>query len=268
MRALLIALAWCASAIAAQADVDRLMAALQFDEVVETLVAEERSHGAALAEGFFPNAPQDGWQDRVDAIHTVERATGILRREMAEVFGDYDLMPMITYFETDAAQTILGLEASARAAFSDQALVDAIQADLDGLTSARPDLFASIQDYIGYTDLIEQNVEAAFLSNVAFAAGLIESGQFQGMSPERLAAEMWAGEDQTRVDTENWLHAFLMTAYGPADPDDLKVYIDSALTPDGTILNEAINRGFQRLYAETSFDLGRAVAEYMAGDEI
>ncbi len=268
MRVFFSACVWLATCVAAHADVDRLMAALQFDAVVDTMVAEERAHGAALAEGFFPDAPQDGWQDRVDSIHTIERATGILRREMAEVFADYDLEPMIAYFETDAAQIILGLEASARAAFSDQSLVEAIQADIDGLIAARPELFDQIQDYIEYTDLVEQNVQAAFLSNVAFAAGLIEGGQFQGMAPERLAAEMWAGEDATRADTENWLNAFLMTAYGPANPEDLQIYINSALTPDGTILNAAINRAFQRLYAETSFDMGQAVAEFMGGDEI
>lgn len=268
MRFVFAAAFWCLTAVGAHADIDRLMQALQFERVIATLIEEERSHGAALAEGFFPDQPKEGWQERVNEIHTVEGATATLRREMVATMGDHDLTAMITYFESDAAQAILTLESSARVAFSDADLVDAIRADLDSLTGARPDLFAAIQDYIAYSDLIEQNVAAAFLSNVAFAAGLIEGGQFVGMTPERLAAEMWAGEEASRADTQSWLHAFLMTAYGPADPDDLRIYINSALTPDGSILNEAINRAFQRLYAETSFELGQAVAQFMGGDEI
>ena len=259
---------WLLGVSAATADIDRLMAALKFPEVIDILIAEERTHNAGMPEAFFPEREVDNWQEVVDGIHRPERALEILRREMAAEFGDYNLSALISYYESAPAQGILSLETSARAAFSDSSLVEALRADLDATTEARPQLFEQVADYIEMNDLVGSNVTASYLSNVAFAAGLIDGGQFAGMTPQSLAAEMWAGDESAIADTQSWLVAFMMTAYGPADSADLQAYINQSLTPDGSILNDAINRAFQRLFAETSFEMGQAVAFFMGGDEI
>ena len=82
---------------------------------------------------------------------------------------------------------------------------------------------------------------------------------------EKPAAEE---EPEIRAETEGWLFAYLHLAYGPLPVDDLETYLAFSRTDAGKALNAALFDGYEAMYRDISYALGRAVALSAQGNDI
>jgi hypothetical protein len=60
---------------------------------------------------------------------------------------------------------------------------------------------------------------------------------------------------------------FSVLAYGLLSEEEMQSYIDASDTRAGQILNTALFAGFDKVFELHSFELGRALAEFMVGDD-
>ena len=128
-------------------------------------------------------------------------------------------------------------------------------------------LFEQVASFIEVNDLIERNVSGAMSSNFQFYKGLAD-GRFTDETEADILAEVWAQQDDIRADTNEWLHGFLLLAYQPLPSETMESYLSYVQTPEGQALNAALFEGFETVYRNISYALGRAVALNADGDEI
>jgi len=88
------------------------------------------------------------------------------------------------------------------------------------------------------------------------------------MSERDILAEVWSSEEETRVDTREWVYAFLLMAYRPLEDGVVEEYTDLSRTAPGRALNRALFAGFNTMYDDISYALGMAVAREMQVQEL
>ncbi|MEL6608442.1 MAG: hypothetical protein AAFO93_05980 [Pseudomonadota bacterium] len=271
MRATVLALALCAAPalVAAQADqTARLVDALGMADMIEILAEEGQSSAPSIAEGLFPDRQTASWMTTVADIYDPDVQLAAISADMAEIIGDEDISAMLGFLESDAGQTIMQLELSARRAFSDPTVQEAAEeAWADGADIA-PAKDALVRAFIDTNDLIDANVEGAQKANIAFALGLIDGGAFPMSQPEALAEELYGGTEGMARDTFDWLYSYLMTAYSPLEEATLADYVALSETEAGAVVNAAIMGAFDAMFTRVSYDLGMAAAAIMIAQEL
>lgn len=253
------------------ADLDELVGLMQFTETVEIIRVEGQSYGEVIAEDMLAGISADGWSATVADIYDPVRMMALVRQGFDKELDNTDLAPLLRYFRTDAGREVIRLEISARRAFSDPDVEAAAKQRLKTLTLERADILQQVQTLIEDSDLIEFNVAGTLNSNLMFFTGL-----YQGLDPEtnagvtedEMLSDVWAQEDATRADTVSWLTAYMVTAYQPLPPAELEAYAAFYRSPEGRDLNRAIFAGFDRMFDEISYKLGRAVATYMRSEPL
>ena len=109
----------------------------------------------------------------------------------------------------------------------------------------------------------------AMNANLAFYRGLSESGAFPAeMTEDQMLSDVWAQEPDVRAETTDWLYPFLSLAYQPLSDDQLEAYIAFSETAAGDRLNGALFAAFDKVFTQISYDLGRAAAGQMQGEDI
>lgn len=267
MRALLAAALLAAPAAYAD-EFDRLMTAMMMDEAVEILTEEGAISALELEDSMFPGAGGPAWEATVGDIYEAEARKGQLRSEMAQMLSETDLDPLLRFFESDMGQRIMTLEITARRAFMDPEMEDVAGEAFADAEETRPTLFAQVAEFTETNDLVTSNVEGAFRTNAAFALGAHEAGAFSGMTVDQLIAEMWSGDEAVEADVASWLYAFQMTAYAPLASEDLAAYIALSETEEGQALNAALMGGFDAVFTDISYELGRAAGRFMSQQEL
>jgi len=126
-----------------------------------------------------------------------------------------------------------------------------------------------LAEFIAANDLLESNVVGALNANFAFYLGLSDGGAFPNpLSQDQMLSEVWSQEGVIREDIEEWLFSFLSLAYQPLSDADLQAYIDISNTPEGQAMNQALFVAFDGIFDEISRELGLAVAQVMAGQDL
>jgi hypothetical protein len=88
------------------------------------------------------------------------------------------------------------------------------------------------------------------------------------MNDDEMIAEVWAQEEEIRSDTDEWLMGYLLMAYQPLSDEELSAYIAFSRTDAGQALNRGLFDGFNAMYTDISYALGRAVALELAASEL
>src|SRR5690606_17370936 len=173
------------------------------------------------------------------------------------------------FFGTPRGQEILKLEVEARRAMLDIAVEEAAQVEAERMKTERDPRLRLLRELIEAGDLIEMNVAGAMSANLAFFEGMAATG-VPGMPSDResMMAEVWGQEEGIRAETANWLVLFLALAYQPLPEADLKDYVAFSASAEGRRLNAALFAGFDAVSRKVSFELGRAAAEAMTGNDI
>jgi hypothetical protein len=208
--------------------------------------------------------------ERVARLHTHSRMVALFEGAFPQDALTAEQIEAITSFvQSDAGLRIIMGEISARRIFLDQDAVDlAIEGYRAELASAAPRL--DILDRFNTVNgLVERNVSGALNLRFAFFRGLIDGGAFEDEVPEEaMLAEVWAQEPDVRQMTVEWLYAFQLLAYAQVSDAELEAYVDMSESDAGHAVNAALFSAFDSMLADLSYDLGRAAAVYIAGEDI
>lgn len=269
----------CAALLAAPLAADtaepvgaRLLDLLRLQETVEIMREEGMAYAEVLAQDMLPGPAGQSWSDAVERIYDAARMEDTVRIGFAETYGRQDVTttPLEAFFASDPGRDIIGLEISARRAMTDATIEESARAAYQraridgGDQDAR---LAELDRMILSNDLIEANVVGGMNSSVRFYQGLADGGAIP-LTEGDILAQVWGSEDETRSDTTEWLYAYLLLAYGPVEDADLAAYIDVLESREGQAMNTALFAGFDTMFSDISYALGRALAQEMLVEEL
>jgi hypothetical protein len=269
MRWTLAAVIWAACALQAAADarLSVLVDLLRVDEVTRIMQQEGLSYAQTLNDDMLNGQGGGFWSAQIDQIYAQQRMAETVRQGLAEGMSPTQLEEAIAFLQTETGQTLIELENAARTAMQD----DAVEAAAKERCAAPADddlaHLAVIERFAEQSALIERNVAGALSSNFQFYNGLADGG-LTDQSEADILAQVYAQEPEIRADTESWLCGFLLLAYRTVPVEDVETYVDFYQTPAGRALNGALFDGYEQMYRDISYALGRAVALNAAGDDI
>ncbi|SFG05051.1 hypothetical protein SAMN04488020_1015 [Palleronia marisminoris] len=264
--AILVA-AWLGTSVSLAAeDTDRLFDALRLDDVVDVMREEGIAAGDDLEADLFPGSGGLLWDEAVRDIYDRSEMLEAVRARFDDAVQAGSIPVLVEFFESETGQRLVELEIAARRAMIDEAVEAATEESARDAPQARRDL---IDAFIAANDLVEQNVTGALNSNYAFYRGLLDEEAPVGpLSEDQVIADVYASEPQVRADTEAWLDGYLTLAYAPVDDEALSRYLEISESRAGQDLNTAIFAAFDELYDGISYELGRAAARFMRGQDL
>jgi hypothetical protein len=257
-------------AVAQEADVRAIYDALELPAVIDVMSREGDAHGEELAAQLFPGlgAPSD-WTGRIAEIYAPRRMEEAVLDSLEASLEGADLDAMLAFFGAEPGRSLMQLELSAREAMLEEDVEQAArEAAAVAFADEEPRLDL-LRRYMEANDLVETNVVSAMNSNVAYFLGLMDGGAVDpGTSEGDVLADIALQETQIRADTTQWLYAFMLLAYGPAEDADIEALIAFSETEPGQDLNRAIFVAFDEVFTDISRDLGRTSARYMTTQEL
>ncbi|NEX48337.1 DUF2059 domain-containing protein [Pseudotabrizicola algicola] len=253
------------------ARVAALAQTLKMDAIFAVMREEGLEYGQTLADEMFPGNGGAQWQATVSKIYDAETMRSRFSAALTEALAtsEPELAAMEGFFGSAQGQAILQLEIEARRAMLDDDIEDAAKLAWQDMQASGGDRVDRLMRFASVNDLVESNVMGAMNANLAFYRGLSESGAFpQAMTEDQMLADVWAQEPDVRTETTDWLFPFLMLAYQPLSEQDLDAYIGFSETPAGQKLNAALFSAYDAVFSQISYDLGRAAAAQMMGEDI
>ncbi|NUB46584.1 DUF2059 domain-containing protein [Fertoebacter nigrum] len=247
-----------------------LTEALMIGPVIDVMRAEGLDYGSSLEGELFGGSGGARWQAVVGMIYDTatmrERFDAVFAAELAT---DPELEAMLSFFGSAQGQRILTLELEARRALMDEAAEEAAKVAVEDMIADADPRMEVLRRFAEANDLIESNVAGALNSNLAFFKGMSEGGAFgDAMTEEQMLADVWGQEPEIRTETTDWLFPYLALAYGPLPDEDMQAYLAFSETPAGQRLNAAVFAAFDKVFTAISYDLGRAAARQMQGEDI
>lgn len=245
---------------------------LMIGPVLNVMREEGIDYGATLEAEMFPGAGGARWQAIVELIYDTATMRKRFDAALAVELGAGDpagLAAMAGFFGDERGQRILTLELEARRALMDEAAEEAARLTAEDMRDEGDPRMAVLEDFARLNDLVESNVAGALNSNLAFYKGMAEGGAFgDAMTEEQILTDVWSQEADIRMETEAWLFPYLALAYGPLSDEDLAAYVAFSATAEGKRLNAAVFAAFDTVFSAISYDLGRAAARQMQGEDI
>lgn len=268
MRAVLFA---CAALMLAAlplraGEVDRLMAALHFEETVAIMRAEGLRYGGDVGDEMLSAVERARWDRVVGRVYDADRMLAQVQSRFAQAMDGADTGALLGFFEGQGAE-VVALEIAGRRALLDDGTEAAAEARYAELAAADAPIVRHVATLIADSDLIERNVAGALNANLGFYRGLADGGGLD-LSEQEMLAEIWAQEPEMREETRDWLQAYLTMAYQPLPQEVLEAYIALYRSAEGQQLNHALFVAFDAMYEELSYHLGLATALTMQGEDL
>ncbi|WP_420587134.1 DUF2059 domain-containing protein [Ruegeria sp.] len=266
MRWLAGLLALCLWVLPVQAEekVDRLLRALQLDQVIDILQDEGTTLGADVQEVFLENKGGPVFLAEVERIYDAEFMHDQIRDVFQDTLTETQLDRAILFFESDLGQTITSLEISARAALADETIEEmAEDAYKNGDRSS--ETYRLVDEYIQINNLVDENVKNSISADFHFFRGM---SQGIGADEEELLAQLLDQKDRITEDTETWLYSFFLLAYRPLEDAEMRENIAFSRTETGKAINHALFESFDRMFDVIYFQLGQAVAGVLKSSEL
>ncbi len=266
MRLFAAIAACCLWALPLQADekVERLMQALQIEEIIDILRDEGSALGQELQENFLSDNGGPVFLEQVDRIYAADKMHEHVELVFEETLSDSQLDRAILFFESDLGQTIVSLEISARVALSDDAIEDmAEEAYKKGDRESQ--LYRLVDEYIEVNNLVDENVQNAISADYSFFRGL---NLGVGVDDAELLAQILSQKDSVTEETRTWLYSFFLLAYQPLNDAQMRENIAFSRTETGRAINAALFDSFDRMFDTIYFQLGQAVAQVLKGSDL
>lgn len=250
----------------------RVWSALHLDALMPVLQEEARQEARQMEADGVPGANGLAWPDVVAAIHDPARLEAMFLDALSDpaARAQPDMLDAaLAFFETGPGAKLVMFETRARQAMLDPDVEDAAReafARADRAGNPRVDL---IRRLIDAGDLLAPNVATGMNASVAFSEAFAEGGGF-GMAPsaEEILAEAWGQQDEIEFEANAWMEAFLFLAYAPASDAEIETYIAFAASPEGRLLADLLFIGFDRVFVQTSREMGWAAAQGGAGRQL
>lgn len=269
LAATLTALMLTAQAASAQSAslIDRYYTAFDMGTVLEILREEGVTAGQKMTEdGSISMSP--AWTARLSGIYEEDKAWDAFKRGMQSVKDVYQSDAALAFFESDLGVRIVKIELDARRALSEDGADEATAAKAADLRRDDPALYLMYQDFIKVNGLVESNVAGALNSNLAFYRGMATNENYaEGLSEEFMLTTVWEQEPEIREEMVEWTMSFSTLAYSGLSKSELQTYIDISKTDAGQRLNSVLFAGFDAMFEDQSYELGRASAEFMLGED-
>ncbi|RLJ36125.1 hypothetical protein BCF46_3967 [Litoreibacter meonggei] len=269
LTATFTALMISALAVTAQSTslLDRYLTALDMDTVFDVLRDEGVVAGQDMS-GSDGVSPSPAWVARLERIYDPEKAKRAFLEGMETIKDVAASEDALAFFETDLGARIVQVEIDARKALNSDGGEDAAAAKVAEIRKEDPALYLMYQEFIKVNDLVESNVAGALNSNLAFYRGMATSESYaEGLSESFMLNSVWEQEPEIRQEMEEWTINFSSVAYSGLTKAELQRYIDISKTPAGQRLNTVLFAGFDKMFEQQSFELGRATAEFMIGED-
>lgn len=244
-----------------------LMDVLRIQELSGILHDEGIQFGNTLNENWLDGQGGPAWSQQVRRIYDPQRIREGIRAGLEPALDSQMLEDAITFFASDLGTRIIILENSARRAMSDPAIEEQARAHFAARQGTADSRLDQINRMIDAGDLINRNVTSALNSNYHFLRALVD-GDVYAMSDTEILEDVMSEKTDIEADTISWLGAFFSMAYSPLTLEELTQYADFAETPAGKALNNGFFAGFDPLYEDISYALGRAMALNMAAEEL
>lgn len=257
---------WLVTPVAAEPAYDDLARAMRLTEVVEILREEGLRYGATLDTELLEGAGGAFFAAQVARIYAPDRMHAALRNALSDHLDPEQAAAATAFFSTATGQTILTLENSARRAFADDGIEEMALDRAEEAGEGDPRL-GQVAAYVAANDLIGQNVKGAISADFQFYRGLSD-GQGTARDDGAVLASLLEARDETEAETRRWVMGFLYFAYTPLEDDQMQANIAFSQSAAGKALNAALFEGFDRLYGEISYDLGRATGFALKASDI
>jgi hypothetical protein len=244
-----------------------LMDVLKISELSTILQAEGIVFGDTLNREWLEGQGGPAWLGQVTRIYDSERITESIRAGLEPALGGELLEETIEFYASALGEQIVMLENSARRAMSEPDVEERARAQYAEAVNAENPRLKHIEGMIEAGDLVNRNVTSALNSNYQFIRALVD-GDIYALSDDEILADVMAERDAIVEDTQSWLGAFFSLAYSPLSDDELATYAEFAGSPAGKALNNGFFAGFDPLYEDISYALGRAMALNMAAEEL
>jgi hypothetical protein len=244
-----------------------LMDVLRIAELSAILHEEGIAFGSTLDRDWLEGRGGPAWSGQVTRIYDAGRIAEGIRAGLEPALEGAALEDVITFFASETGTRIVTLENAARAALADPVIEEEARArfaDLDGSDDPR---IAQIARMIEAGDLVNRNVTSSLNSNFHFLRALVD-GDVYAMTEDEILEDVLAERDAIAEDTRGWLGAFMVLAYSPLTLDELTAYADFAASDAGRALNAGFFAGFDPLYEDISYALGRAMALNIVAEEL
>lgn len=233
---------------------------------LEIMREEGQSMASEIGTDYLPPGRERGWQASTSGIYDPVWMDQLVRQAFADDFAGTDPAPVVAFFDSEVGKRIIRLELSARRAFLDPDTEAAARDKVTGSGTAR-DRADLIDRFIAVNDLVGYNLSGALNTNFAFLSGLATVEPYR-MSESDILTRVYENVEETRADTEEWLRAYLTTAYAPLSDAELEAYIKFSDLPEGRRLNRALFAGFGNMYDTQYNALGRAVAQQLKSQDL
>jgi hypothetical protein len=244
-----------------------LMDVLKIRELSHILHGEGLQFGASLNRDWLEGQGGDAWSQQVTRIYNKDRISEGIRAGLEPALSGDVLEDAIAFFASDLGARIITLENSARTAMADPFIEEEARAQFAALEGSDDARVVQIGRMIDAGDLINRNITSALNSNYQFMRALVD-GDFMEMTEDEILSEVMAEQEEIAADTSSWLGGFMTLAYSPLSIKELTDYADFSATPAGKALNAGLFAGFDPLYEDISYALGRAMVLNLLAEEL
>ena len=244
-----------------------LMDVLGISDVVEVMRAEGFDYADDLNTDMLNGQAGALWAGQITSLYDAGRMSETVRGKLADGMDAEAVDAAISFFASDTGAQIIELEIAGRVAMADETIEDIARQTYFEVKGTSDPRFALIADFEAANDLWERNVSGALTANYRFYQGLVDGDGIE-MTEDEIIEDVWDQEQEIRDDTESWLFGYLMMAYRPLPDEGLQAYIDFSNTEAGGALNSALFDGFNLMYEDISYGLGRAVAMHMVSEQL
>ena len=252
---------------ASRAELENLRAALGIERLLEIMREEGLEQSDDLREDLFAGRGGRSWSAVVSGIYDLSKMEARFSGVFDEAMRDVEVAPLIAFFTSDTGREIVQLELEARAALMQPGMEEAAREAFTRMERDASDRVSLLQEFAEINDLVEFNVMGAMNGSLAFMKGLSKGGGFE-ISEADILADIWAREEEIRADTTGWIFAYLGMAYQPLEADQIRTYSELSATAVGQDLNRALFAGFDAMFNEISFALGRSASRFMVGEDL
>jgi hypothetical protein len=274
MKRFLVAIVFVCTGFAAVAQtysigVERLWSDLRMRDVIAVMREEGIAYGGELDAAMLQSAGGLVWVQYVEARYELVSIEAAIKAEFAKALDGKDLAPILTFYASELGTKVSEMEVGARRAMLDDKVDQAARDYITNWTEEDAPRQELLSRYIEVNQLVETNVVGSMNSNLAFYQGMLDAGSAEmEVGMDSMLADVWAQEDSMRMDTEEWLYAFLNLAYDPLNDVELQAYVTFCDSKAGQILNQALFSAFDPMFNKISYSLGLGIGQFMVGERL
>ncbi|MBF9058659.1 DUF2059 domain-containing protein [Rhodobacterales bacterium HKCCSP123] len=250
-------------------EVRAVFEAMGLYDILSVMSVEGLEGAPDIEADMFPGQGGSAWPAVVAGIYATDRmiaqfeAAIPLERMTPEIVAELQ-----AFYDSDLGQRVAAGEVAGRQALLEPGVEEAARELARQQAAEGTERIALLTEFSAVNDFVERNVTGALNSNFAFYRGLGDGGAFETEIPEELMlAEVWGQEAEIRTETTEWLFGYQILAYEDLTDAEMARYIEMSESEAGQVLNAVLFQAFDVLFEEVSYDLGKAAASFIAGEE-